>query len=116
MSDSEIAGWNLAAEVSRLRALLEHNRCNSGHETLPLKLWDCPVCAEERVKEARRAALREAAEVVRTFRECTDHVVQFNLGRGHARTQQVIALTLDHIATRLDALAEEPPRHDSRGQ
>lgn len=26
---------------------LDHNRCNNGHETLPLRLWNCPACADE---------------------------------------------------------------------
>ncbi len=25
---------------------LEKNRCNSGHETLPLRLWECPACVD----------------------------------------------------------------------
>lgn len=37
----------LVAERDRLQARLDTNRCNSGHETLPLTLWDCPECHNE---------------------------------------------------------------------
>jgi len=36
---------------------LNINKCNAGHETLPLYLWDCPRCHEETKKENER--LRE---------------------------------------------------------
>lgn len=44
------------AEVERLRAKLSQNKCNSGHETLPLELWDCPACADK--LHAENATLR----------------------------------------------------------
>ena len=39
--------------IEALQAKLDHNRCNSGHETLPLKLWNCPACGEEREEKLR---------------------------------------------------------------
>lgn len=41
---------------------LNQNRCNSGHETLPLKLWDCPECVRLKTEqlEAKLAVAVEA--------------------------------------------------------
>lgn len=50
---------NLAA---RLQAKLDTNRCNRGHETLPLVLWDCPEC--HGVTKAKLAELVEAADYI----------------------------------------------------
>jgi len=49
----------LAGQVDALQAKLDHNRCNSGHETLPLVLWDCPEC-HQRTRD-KLAKLVEAA-------------------------------------------------------
>lgn len=46
-------------ERDALQARLDCTRCNSGHETLPLKLWDCPACTKEKV-DALQAKLDEA--------------------------------------------------------
>lgn len=48
----------LIDERDRLRAQLANNRCNSGHETLPLVLWDCPECHNE--------TKRKLADLIRT--------------------------------------------------
>ncbi|HEY3434271.1 MAG TPA: hypothetical protein VGK41_01325 [Solirubrobacterales bacterium] len=37
----------LYEERDRLQTMLDTNRCNRGHETLPLALWDCPACHDE---------------------------------------------------------------------
>lgn len=50
----------LRGELAAARAKLNTNRCNSGHETLPLVLWECPACHDETRKE--RDALRERVE------------------------------------------------------
>ena len=59
----------------RAQERLDCTRCNSGHETLPLKLWDCPECVRLRASKAVRDleilqgqlddALISAREVVR---------------------------------------------------
>jgi hypothetical protein len=46
---------HLVAEAIKLaeesEQQLDNNKCNSGHETLPLRLWNCPTCvAEEKEK------------------------------------------------------------------
>ena len=38
---------DVVAERDQLKARLETTRCNSGHDTLPLTLWDCPECHNE---------------------------------------------------------------------
>jgi len=48
------------AEIARLTEKLNANKCNRGHETLPLVLWDCPACTEEIRREIQR--LRIALE------------------------------------------------------
>ena len=58
------------AEMGRLKAKLECNRCNKGHETLPLILWDCPTChdetrAERDTLQAELARCREALQVAK---------------------------------------------------
>jgi len=45
--------------------LEEPARCNSGHETLPLKLWTCPTCHEE---------LERKLERMERLREYTHHI------------------------------------------
>ncbi len=46
-------------KVAALEAKLEEPaHCNSGHETLPLKLWTCPTCHEE--LEAKLEAMKQA--------------------------------------------------------
>lgn len=37
----------MAEEILRLEDRLDNTKCNSGHETLPLMLWDCPACHDE---------------------------------------------------------------------
>ena len=37
----------VVAENKRLNDKLNCNRCNKGHITLPLILWDCPACHDE---------------------------------------------------------------------
>ncbi len=57
------------AERDRLQAKLDCNKCNAGHETLPLALWDCPECvrlkmdalAKERDEWAKEAEISEGA-------------------------------------------------------
>lgn len=44
----------LRAEVARLNDKLNCNKCNKGHETLPLYLWDCPKCHAETKAEVAR--------------------------------------------------------------
>lgn len=49
-------------DVAQLRAdaaKLDANRCNRGHETLPLRLWDCPEC-HARTKRQRDELLAGA--------------------------------------------------------
>jgi len=41
-------------------AKLAHNKCNAGHETLPLVLWDCPECTQ--ILREERDDLRKVAE------------------------------------------------------
>ena len=50
-------------ERDELQAKLDQNRCNSGHETLPLKLWNCPACTEER-EEKLKDQLTQAREAL----------------------------------------------------
>lgn len=58
------------AHIAELEAKLNSNRCNSGHETLPLSLWVCPACCEEREGalkaeiERLRGVIRERAQVI----------------------------------------------------
>jgi len=37
----------LETRCDELEAKLYANKCNRGHETVPLILWDCPVCHDE---------------------------------------------------------------------
>jgi len=56
------------AQRDEALARLELNRCNSGHETLPLKLWECPACVagvEEKLEAERDQALARVAELER---------------------------------------------------
>ncbi len=55
----------LIAERDALQERLNTNRCNRGHETLPLTLWDCPECHNEtrRERDALREALSEMTEL-----------------------------------------------------
>lgn len=54
-----IACWNACmdiedpeTEIKRLKRYDEPEmKCNKGHVTLPLKLWDCPACTEELRRE-----------------------------------------------------------------
>lgn len=74
--DRFVACWNACegmedpeTEVSQLKQYDEPNmKCNKGHVTLPLKLWDCPACTEELRQEI--AMLRSALE--RAKLEITD--------------------------------------------
>ena len=50
VGDLDTAIGELLDERDALQAKLDCDTCNSGHKTLPLTLWDCPVCAENRVK------------------------------------------------------------------
>lgn len=49
-------------ELARCKEKLACNKCNRGHETLPLILWDCPACHDE--TKAHTTALREALEAI----------------------------------------------------
>lgn len=49
------------AEVERLTKRLNKNRCNSGHETLPVYLWDCPVCVQEKLDKLKAEGRGEVA-------------------------------------------------------
>lgn len=53
----------LFAERDSLQAKLDTNRCNSGHETLPLALWDCPEC-----HNTTKRKLAELIEAVEAFK------------------------------------------------
>ena len=56
----------LAAAYRTAEAKLNHNRCHSGHETLPLKLWDCPACHDEtrrKLAEAQKGCLTEGMKL-----------------------------------------------------
>ncbi len=61
---------SLVEDHARLQARLEHNRCNSGHETLPLVLWDCPECHNE--TRRKLAELIEATARLATAAERRD--------------------------------------------
>lgn len=51
----------LAAAEAKLAAFESSPRqCNSGHTTLPLRLWDCPVCTDD--LRTRIMRLVEAAD------------------------------------------------------
>jgi hypothetical protein len=39
------------AKVEELERKLSQNKCNSGHETLPIVLWDCPECVRIRTEK-----------------------------------------------------------------
>lgn len=58
----KIVKWKGVALAAQ--AKLNHNRCHSGHETLPLVLWDCPECHNE-TRRARDAALIALAKMER---------------------------------------------------
>lgn len=59
----------LIAERDWLQARLDTNRCNRGHETLPLTLWDCPECHNETKRK-----LAELAEALKEGRRAIgDH-------------------------------------------
>ena len=47
--------------LEKAEARLQHNRCNSGHETLPLILWDCPACVDIIRARAEQAEARLSA-------------------------------------------------------
>lgn len=60
--DYKLAGAAYVAlleDRDRLQARLNTSRCNSGHDTLPLTLWDCPECHNETKRQL--AELVEAA-------------------------------------------------------
>lgn len=54
------------AERDRLQARLNTNRCNRGHKTLPLTLWDCPECHNE--------TRRQRDELLAALRGCVEHM------------------------------------------
>ncbi len=56
------------------RKLEEPTRCNSGHETLPLKLWTCPTCHEE--LERKLEAIEPKAKMLDMMTE-PEHIDSF---------------------------------------
>lgn len=62
--ESEIA--YLVTLAKELKEKLATNRCNSGHTTVPLPLWDCPVCTDlirkENLELKREICERMAAD------------------------------------------------------
>lgn len=60
------AAWK---ERDALQKRLDTNRCNSGHLTLPLTLWDCPEC--HNLTRAERDALH--AELTKQEEWCAVH-------------------------------------------
>ena len=57
----QLDDWMLQARKLEAR-LEEPARCNSGHETLPLKLWTCPTCHEK--LERKLETLTRASEAL----------------------------------------------------
>jgi hypothetical protein len=56
----------LEKENNHLLAQLDCSLCNSGHQTLPLRLWDCPECT--RLKhEAEITALKQRFLLILEF-------------------------------------------------
>ena len=91
----------LQAQLAQAEAKLNHNRCNAGHETLPLVLWDCPECTrliKQRVdqlqaeinflkSEGRMSGLITANQNLANERnrlqaEVQEHEASFNLRHG----------------------------------
>jgi hypothetical protein len=70
----------LRAQLAEAQQRLNNDRCNRGHKTLPLILWDCPACHEEtRAKlaaaEKERDEARSALAVARDARDQTQRAL-----------------------------------------
>ena len=80
--DRLVACWNACegmgdpvVEIESLRLTdrkANSTRCNSGHDSLPVLLWDCPVCVEH-----KRNELLDALVMAHTrLTECGDAGVE----------------------------------------
>ncbi len=67
----------LAEEIIKLREKYEqpNPKCGKGHEnTLPLALWDCPMCTEELTEENTK--LRAVARVAGQIQYMVEHYIR----------------------------------------
>lgn len=74
--DARDAAAALIRERDQLKARLDTNRCNRGHVTLPLTLWDCPEC--------HNATKQKLAELIEADKEYDAARVAFFGAKGDA--------------------------------
>lgn len=72
-------------KIDELQAKLDNNKCNAGHETLPLVLWDCPECGRLRV------------EALQKFEKFVNHI-QAHLEEGESVICKICGKTIEEIA------------------
>jgi hypothetical protein len=63
MDTLEQALARVTAERDAALAKLNGTRCNAGHDTLPLVLWDCPAC-HDKTRAERDAVLDALHEII----------------------------------------------------
>jgi hypothetical protein len=68
----------MESTIKGLEVDLERNRCNSGHTTLPLRLWTCPRCVE--IKEEENA--NEIAKLKELLRQTLDKLKRVEAEEG----------------------------------
>lgn len=91
---------NANREREALRAKLDCNRCNAGHKTLPLALWDCPACHDE-TRAQLAAAKHQIAERERQVARLQDTLTDARNARDRASKE------LDRASELLNRTATE---------
>lgn len=74
-NDDDVAdfGGFLLEQIDVLHAQLNSNECNSGHKTLPLKLWNCPACAEEKEKRFKKQ-IKAGEQLRHVLDTCVEYI------------------------------------------
>lgn len=96
----------LQAEVERLNGKLNHNRCNAGHETLPLYLWDCPECTR-----LVREQAREAQEALKKSEKDRHEYGDLLMG-ANAKIMELETELRTGLNAKIDSYLERTPRFD----
>jgi len=87
----------LQQQLQAAQEKLNQNRCNSGHETLPLVLWDCPECSR-----ITRESLRNENEMMRTsLFDCREQ-----LQAAQARIEQLDGQIVEYETYRMQQIRE----------
>ena len=93
----------LHTQLAQAQAKMNTNRCNKGHETLPLYLWDCPACHDE-TRAERDALQREVAQWKQDAQLLTDLLAILQRHCGERGQSEGAVETLERLERELAAL------------